>query len=137
MNLSNLTAVLFLSIFILSCNSSSSHSQGSDENTIELNNGEKWMVNDEMKPYILDAEQILSQYESGDYKELAKQLKEKNSGLIKSCTMDGKSHDELHKWLHPHMQLIDGLAESENTEDANKIIADLQQSFQTYKTHFK
>jgi hypothetical protein len=37
--------------------------------------------------------------------------------------MDGKSHDELHKWLHPHMALIESLQEAENDDAANKIIS--------------
>ena len=50
----------------------------------------KWKINLEMTPYILEAEQILLQYNDNDYNALAEQLKNKNNGLIKSCTMDGK-----------------------------------------------
>jgi hypothetical protein len=81
-----------------------------ESQTIELNNGEKWKVNAEMIPHILEGEEILAKYDNTDYKTLAKQLKEKNSGLIKSCTIEGKSHDELHKWLHPHIELITTLS---------------------------
>jgi hypothetical protein len=82
----------------------------------------------------------LNQYiesKSQDYQNLAAQLKEKNSGLIKSCTMKGESHDELHKWLYPHIELIESLSKAESTEQANKFITDLQASFSTYNQHFQ
>ncbi|MBK8820487.1 MAG: hypothetical protein IPN49_15865 [Saprospiraceae bacterium] len=51
--------------------------------------------------------------------------------------MDGKSHDELHKWLHPHMALIESLQEAENDYAANKIISELKSSFEIYNQHFQ
>lgn len=114
--------------------------QHDDEQTIRLNNGEKWFVNEEMKPFILEAENILTEYINNnlsDYKTLAEQLKEKNSGLIKSCTMKGESHDELHKWLYPHIELIESLSKAESTEEASEIIANLQASFLTYHQYFQ
>jgi hypothetical protein len=109
-----ITIIFAASLLVLGCNNQTttekneSHSthdnQHSESENIRLNNGEKWMVNEEMKPYIFEAEKILFDFvEAGstDYHTLAAQLKEKNSGLIKSCTMKDESHDELHKWLHP------------------------------------
>lgn len=93
-----------------------------------------------MKPFILEAENILTEYINNnlsDYKTLAEQLKVKNSGLIKSCTMKGESHDELHKWLYPHIELIESLSKAESTEEASEIIANLQASFLTYNQYFQ
>lgn len=112
----------------------------SDSDIINLNNGEKWMVNEEMKPFILEAESILIEYiETGsvDYQTLATQLKDKNSGLIKSCTMTGESHDELHKWLHPHMDLIKDLGQESDLDKAQSIVDDLQTSFNAYHQYFQ
>jgi hypothetical protein len=116
------------------------HHHDDESNPLQLNSGEKWVVNEEMKPFILKAEGILNQYlesESQDYQTLAAQLKEENSGLIKSCTMKGESHDELHKWLYPHIELIESLSKAESTEQANKLITDLQASFSTYNQYFQ
>lgn len=116
------------------------HQHGEETESIQLNNGEKWAVNEEMKPFILEAENILNEYlksNSSDYKTLAVQLKEKNSGLIKSCTMKGDSHDELHKWLHPHMELIEKLTVCSNNDEAVKIINQLTASFKTYNQYFQ
>ncbi|MCC5917429.1 MAG: hypothetical protein JJU02_08900 [Cryomorphaceae bacterium] len=114
--------------------------QHDDEQTISLNNGEKWFVNEEMKPFILEAENILIEYinnNSTDHKTLAVQLKEKNSGLIKNCTMKGESHDELHNWLHPHIDLIKKLEQEEDAGNAPSIVKELVTSFETYHQYFQ
>lgn len=142
--------IIAVSFFTMSCdqptktNDQEMHSEmevnPSEPASISLNDGEKWSVNEEMKPFILEAEVILNQYTEGnssDYTTLAAQLKEKNAGLIKSCTMKGESHDELHKWLHPHMELIESLGNSDSEEEANTIIESLQRSFETYHQYFK
>jgi hypothetical protein len=136
---------LFLIFSASSCKNNVNQDQkhqetDNSEATIELNNGARWLVNAEMKPFITESESILNTYisnGSADFKTLAKELADKNSGLIKSCTMDGKSHEELHKWLHPHMALIESLQEAENADTANKIISELKNSFEIYNQHFQ
>jgi uncharacterized protein YlzI (FlbEa/FlbD family) len=116
------------------------HQHENETQTIQLNNGEKWIVNEEMKPFVLEAENILSEYlksNSSDYKTLAEHLKEKNSGLIKSCTMKGKSHNELHKWLLPHIELIEKLEKCANNDEANIVVAQLNASFKNYNQYFQ
>ena len=76
-------------------------------------------------------------YEGKDYEILAEQLKANNDELVKSCTMKGTSHDELHKWLHPHMKLTTALLEAENEKEADKIIQKLKTSFDTYHQYFQ
>lgn len=107
---------------------------------IELNDGDRWVVNDEMKPHVEKGEGILKSYidtKNTDYKSLAVELDAANKNLISSCTMTGKSHDELHKWLHPHLELVKKLEAEENENHAKEIIADLETSYQNYHKHFK
>lgn len=135
--------IMIISLFIIFSVSSCKNNAYPDLNSpasIELNNGTRWLVNAEMKPFITESESILNTYianGSADFKTMAKELADKNSGLIKSCTMDGKSHEELHKWLHPHMALIESLQDAENADVANKIIAELKSSFEIYNQHFQ
>lgn len=115
------------------------HHNDSDGEAIELNNGERWLVNDEMKPFVTTGEDLVEAYlqdNKTDYKALAERLKEQNIQLIESCTMDGKSHDELHKWLHPHLELVKELEQEGNTEKANGIVSQLQHSYKDYHTYF-
>ncbi len=53
--------------------------------TIQLNRGEKWVVNNEMKPFVSEGENLVNSYlknEQNDYKALASQLKTQNSQLL-------------------------------------------------------
>lgn len=131
------TLILFLSVFTMVSCKHSTDNHDMNEVEIELNEGEKWTVNAEMKPYVMEAEQIISAYDGGDHALLAEKLAEQNQALVKSCTMEGKSHEELHKWLHPHMELVSDLGEAESQEAADEIIADIKQSFGTYHKYFK
>lgn len=115
------------------------HIHDESSETIELNDGEKWIVNEEMKPFVSKGEELVNQYiqdDKTDYKALAEQVKEQNSQLIKSCTMDGKSHDELHKWLHSHLSIVDALENETNMAKANARVSELQHSYQQYHEYF-
>jgi hypothetical protein len=105
---------------------------------LELNNGEKWAMNAEMKPFIDKMESQVKAYnpETGDYKMLGKELSETNDNLIKSCTIKGTPHDVLHAWLMPHMEKIDDLKKAENKEKANHIVAELKESMEKYHQFF-
>ena len=106
---------------------------------IRLNNSQKWVVNNEMKPFVMKGEELVNAYitkKQTDYKTLAKELKSQNDQLIKSCTMDGESHDELHKWLHPHLELTKKLEEETDSVKAEAIVLELQKSYQQYHEYF-
>ena len=60
----------------------------------------------------------------------------KNDELINSCTMDGKSHDELHKWLAPHLELVEKLGASDDAE-AKELVSKLADSYKTYHEYFQ
>ena len=148
------TILLGLSTFLLwGCNNSSeksatdqqeeihvTHQQDDSSEAIELDNGEKWLVNEEMKPFVQKGAELVNAYieeNKTGFKELAGQLQEENNQLIKSCTMDGKSHDELHKWLHPHLELVKELENESDAVKAKEIVKQLQHSYQEYGHYFK
>ncbi len=113
---------------------------GHDSEPIELNNGELWPVNEEMRPFLIRGEEQLANFinsGSTDYQDLADKLARENASLIKSCTMEGKSHDELHKWLHPHLELTDALKKADSNETAAKLVSELSASYETYHQFFK
>src|SRR5690606_35632028 len=88
-------------LFLWSCNNTSEkttekqetenhaeHQHNESSETIELNDGDKWLVNEGMKPYVMKGEELVNSYiqnNQTDYKALAQQLKEQNGQLIKSC----------------------------------------------------
>lgn len=120
-------------LFLAACHSTS-------EGKLSLNNGQKWVVNAEMKPHLEQSERILNDYltqKGAGYEKLAADLKVQNDQLIKSCTMKGKSHDVLHQWLHPHMALIENLSEEKDPKQAESIVEELEHSFKTYQNYFQ
>src|SRR5690554_3373718 len=111
-----------------------------DGEAITLNDGERWVVNEEMKPFVGAGEAFVKEYaESGDedYLSLAENLAGQNSQLISSCTMDGVSHDELHKWLHPHLELTNALKNADNVQEASHIVDELLASYEMYHEYFQ
>lgn len=129
-----ISGFLTIIIFLFSCGNNSIKGK------LELNNGEKWTINAEMMPPIEASEKLISEYATGDkkdYKRLAAQLKDNNQLLISSCTMKGKSHDELHKWLHTYIALVDELENAENENEANQVSKRIEQSFETFNQYFQ
>lgn len=115
------------------------HQDSLEITTLHLDNGEKWLVNNEMKPFVQQGENLVNsaiKNNDKDFAKLAKDIEDQNNQLIKSCTMDGASHDELHKWLHPHIELTKKLSKAENDDEAQITVAALQKSYQDYHNFF-
>ncbi|MHB1278050.1 MAG: hypothetical protein ACYC1Q_06595 [Bacteroidia bacterium] len=107
---------------------------------LELNQGAKWDVNEEMKPHILASENAFLDYTSTkdqDYKTLAGVLKEHTDKLIATCSMKGESHEQLHLWLLPHLALIKELSTASSQTEAEAVLDKLDASFKTYHTYFQ
>ena len=116
-----------------------SHDMVQKSEAIQMDNGNKWLVNSEMKPFVMKGEELVNVYvdkNQTDYKLLASDLKQQNEQLIKSCTMDGASHDELHKWLHPHLELTKKLETATDATNAAATVMELQKSYQQYHEYF-
>ena len=112
----------------------------SSEDALQLDNGEKWVVNEEMMVHVqnmvIDLDQFENQKES-DFNALATKLENNIDLLTASCTMSGKAHDELHKWLLPYIDLVSELSSAENDTEANATYTKIQTSFKTFNTYFK
>ena len=109
---------------------------GNQEVAIELNNGEKWKVNAEMLPHIEKCEEAFNNFEGKDYAALSEEMMKHTNNLIQSCTIDGRSHDELHKWLHPHIELVKQLG-AEDQDKAEEAFEDLSDSFDVFHSNFE
>ena len=108
----------------------------SEELTIHLNNGQKWKVDDNMMLHIRNMEKDIAAVSIDNPKEyqlLPEKLKKNLDLLTSNCTMEGKAHDELHKWLVPYIDLIDAFSEEESSEN----FANIQQSLNTFNRYFE
>ncbi|HRQ30030.1 MAG TPA: hypothetical protein PLU49_08135 [Saprospiraceae bacterium] len=116
------------------------HQHSDSTAVLELNNGQKWVVSREMRPHLLNGVALVRDYlqnKQTDYKALAGQLREQNSQLLNSCNMRGKGHEELHKWLIPHMELVDQLEKATDQDEALSYVQQLEQSYLEYKEFFE
>ena len=143
-----------ISLFLFSCGNTSNekskeqtetvtheeHQHNAEIQTIELNNGEKWKVDANMITHIRNMENDVISFakvEQKDYKSLSKQLQSNIDLLTSNCTMKGKAHDELHKWLLPYIDLVKELSETKNETEASKQFQNIQTSFTAFNQYFQ
>lgn len=116
------------------------HQHDDELQIIELNNGEKWKVDANMITHIRNMENDIISFsatEQKDYKLLTEKLQTNIDLLTSSCTMTGKSHDELHKWLLPYIDLVKELSEAKDDAEATKQFKNIQSSFTTFNQYFQ
>lgn len=110
------------------------------ENGLRLDDGKKWRVSEAMQAPLSQAELRLALYLSeaeNDYQALAADIEAYNQALISSCDMEGESHAVLHKWLHPHLEIVKALKSAQTKEEAATLIEELQLSYGTYHKYFE
>ena len=116
------------------------HHHDDESEAIELNNGEKWEVDANMITYIRNMENDVISFakvEQKDYKSLSEKLKSNIDLLTSNCTMKGKAHDELHKWLLPYIDLVKELSEAKDETEASKKFQNIQTSFKEFNQYFQ
>ena len=143
-----------ISLFLFSCGNTSNekskeetetvtheeHQHNAEIQTIELNNGEKWKVDANMITHIRNMENDVNSFakiEQKDYKSLSEKLQSNIDLLTSNCTMKGKAHDELHKWLLPYIDLVKELSEAKDETEASKQFKNIQTSFTTFTRYFQ
>ena len=143
-----------ISLFLFSCSNTSNekskqqtetvthegHQHIDEMQTIELNNGEKWKVDANMITHIRNMENDVNSFvkaEQKDYKSLSKKLQSNIDLLTSNCTMKGKAHDELHKWLLPYIDMVKELSEAKDETEASKQFRNIQTSFTTFNQYFQ
>ena len=143
-----------IALFLFSCGNASNeksedlseiethdeHHHDDESEAIELNNGEKWQVNANMITHIRNMENDVVSYakvEQKDYKSLSEKLQSNIDLLTSNCTMKGKAHDELHKWLLPYIDLVKEFSEAKDKTEASKHFENIQISFTTFNQYFQ
>lgn len=109
-------------------------------NEIQLDNGNKWTANKETNIGVQEMKDILNSHKTNtldEYHNLAKELTHSKNYVVKECTMNGPSHDNLHVWLLPLMEKLDALLESETKEEASEIKQIIIENVNEYNTYFK
>ncbi|MEO8932714.1 MAG: hypothetical protein ABI295_00275 [Xanthomarina sp.] len=107
---------------------------------IQLDNGDKWLANIETTDGVNDMLKLISENKTEtveDYLSLANKLNDRKNTLVKECTMDGPSHDNLHVFLHPLIEKIAVLLKTETTEAGAETLKSITDNLNAYTTYFK
>ena len=143
-----------ISLFFFSCSNSTNeksnekaeaatqeeHHHDDESAAIELNNGVKWTVDAHMLTHIRNMENdVLSftKVEQKDFKSFAGILQTNIELLTSNCTMKGKAHDELHKWLLPYIDTVNDLSTAKDNTEAARLFENIQASFIIFNTYFQ
>ncbi|MBK9718259.1 MAG: hypothetical protein IPO85_12255 [Saprospiraceae bacterium] len=111
-----------------------------ESESIELNNGEKWKVDAITITHIRNMENNVISFAKVEQKTTNHYLKNYNPNidlLTSNCTMKGKAHDELHKWLLPYIDLVKELSETKNETRSIKQFLNIQTSFTSFNQYFQ
>lgn len=111
------------------------HQAGAGE-TLHLNNGEKWTVNDATQVGMVNMQKLLiffAKEKSTDFAKLGDDLGKETQTLINKCDMTGPDHDQLHVVLHPMLSAISGIKKG-NTADVLKLSDLLGEYFKHFQT---
>ena len=135
-------AAISLILTTISCTNQTESKDNSEsiENTynIELVNNEKWEVNKEMMVHIKNMESDIkatSKQSNPNYVELGSKLDENIGLLTSNCTMTGKAHDELHKWLLPFIDLVKDLNAADSKEEQKQSFDAIKESMIEFNTY--
>lgn len=108
-------------------------------NEIKLDNGNKWEANVETTQGVAKMEELIKSSNPKtveDYHQLASALNEVKNYVVKECTMEGPSHDNLHVFLHPLIEKIDALGEVSSVEKGEEITGQIQENLDSYYNYF-
>ncbi len=147
----NIVAVLPFLLLLSACGTSSDkrdetvqeanhHHHGAEVGVIELNNGEKWEADENTLSVVARMETQVSEFERTGRtapKVLADSLSQQMNLLVSGCTMKGKGHDELHKWIMPLTDQIKQLSAATTADETSQRVNQLKESFETFHGSFK
>ncbi len=117
--------------------------QHSESDTIELNHGARWKVVAEMMQHIRNMESDIYRFSEtkhtklSDFTQIGSNLQKNIDLLTSNCTMEGKAHDELHKWLLPYIDKVDKLNKSKNTDEASLTFEEIKASYKLFNLYFE
>lgn len=107
---------------------------------IQLDNDFKWLANPENNEGVekMRNEIALADLESvKDYKTLASKLNDHKNYIIKECTMEGPSHDNLHIFLHPLIDKIEALGKINTAQEGAQLTKSIEENLKAYSDYFK
>ena len=110
-----------------------------DNEQLKLNNGEKWIANNETHEGVKNMDSIIKAFKSvknKDYGLLGGTLSLQTNYIIEQCDMKGEPHDQLHVVLVPMLDEIAVLKDADNNK-SKLALENLEGLIKIYFNHFK
>jgi hypothetical protein len=107
---------------------------------LELNHGKKWIVPSPMMEQVRTIEKAVRDLDAAPTKNhaaLAAAIREHLGQLVTKCTMEGKAHEELHKWLMPFLGLSEAYFKATDPSVQEKKFREVQQSLAVFNEYFE
>ncbi len=136
-------ALIYSLILFISCTFSTENLFAQEKfkcETIELENGQKWTVVPDMMQYLKNMQEAVAKTDpknAPNYPALAETLSKNLNLLTSNCTMTGKAHDELHKWLVPFLDLSEKFEKAKSKKKQAKLFAQIQSAFTIFNQNFQ
>lgn len=157
-----LIAIAMTAFFTLGCKDSNKHDDTTSPAEIQIEDGvvhqetavldnswiheinldadEKWMANIETTEGVENMLNLLKSTPTEsveDYHLLADELNEEKNYIIKECTMEGPSHDNLHVFLHPLIDKVEALSNVTTIDEGARVKESIEENLQKYYDYFK
>jgi len=137
--------IFIVSVLIISACSESSNSKENDELVspslnVALNEGEKWEANAETTEGVENMKTVINKFDKTSkidgYKKLSEDLEVEFTMIFQKCTMKGEAHNQLHSYLIPLKDYIEGLQKG-NVEECKSIVNSINSHLSGYKYYFQ
>ncbi|NUM51813.1 MAG: hypothetical protein HUU48_11945 [Flavobacteriales bacterium] len=136
------------SVLLFSCKTETLHENETpltpetslEEENLQLNNGNKWKVTENMIVFIRNMETSVNEFENSenkDYSQLAQIIDKNIRDLTSNCTMEGQAHDELHKWLVPFIELSEKFDVATEPSEQEEIYKNFKAMFVEFNIYFE
>jgi len=107
---------------------------------IVLNDGKKWVANAETNEGVDKMLQLIETEHPKtveQYHTLASKLNDEKNYVVKKCTMEGPSHDNLHIFLHPLIEKIEALQSVSTVDEGADMTMRIKENLEAYKNYFE
>jgi hypothetical protein len=118
----------------------SAHEETHANTPLELNQGKKWVVDKPMMAHLRNVEKAVQDSErtlTRNDAVLGAEIQEHLGRLVTNCTMKGKAHDELHKWLVPFVGLSGEYANTTDPQVQREKFQEIKNALVVFNEYFE
>ena len=93
-----------------------------------------------MMVHLRNLEKAVQDFEQSpgqDHAVVATEIQENLGRLVTNCTMEGKAHDELHKWLMPFLALSTDYSKAADPQVQKQKLKEIKQALLVFNEYFE